>query len=234
MFKQTTLITWTAGTSDRAKAEALGRAQAMVRAGRSVTGDNAGAGVRGGDVVWHLHFADQAAWEAGGAEAALDVLQGDPRVAVLDSAAYAVDRFVVTAADLADGVYRTLFLRFLEGAQETSRRQLAEDLAHMRDYVPEILNWAANRVHRARGDAPAEFVWEQEFAALEDLKGPYMTSPHHWGCVDAWFDPEMPQRIVDDASLRHSASRLQTSVMADYGRPASRRAGAAHTPRPSD
>ena len=216
MFKQTTLITWAANAPDPEKARVLGRARAAVQAGLSVMGDNAGVGVRGGDVVWHLHFADQAAWEAGGAEAALDLLEREPLVVTLDSAAYPVTRFVVTAPDLKDGVYRTLFLRFLDGAAEASERRLAEDLSHMQDYVPEILNWAANPVHRARGAQPAQFVWEQEFADLAGLRGPYMASPHHWGCVDAWFDPEMPQRIVDEASLRHSASRLKASVMADY------------------
>ena len=218
MFKQIALITWAPDAPEAAKTALLGRAQAGVRADLSVMGENAGAGVRGGDLVWHLHFADRGAWEASGADAALDQLEGDPAVATLDSAAYPVERFVVTTPGLTDGVYRTLFLRYLDGAPEEAKRRLAEDLTHMQDYVPQILNWAANPVHHARGEAPAQFVWEQEFADLAGLRGPYMASPHHWGHVDAWFDPEMPQRIVEEATLRHSASRLGSSVMADYSR----------------
>ena len=40
-------------------------------------------------------------------------------------------------------------------------------------------------------------LWEQEFDRLEGLEQDYMLHPFHWGHVDRWFDPEMPERVVD-------------------------------------
>ena len=32
---------------------------------------------------------------------------------------------------------------------------------------------------------------------LDGLTGEYMLHPFHWTTVDAWFDPEVPDHIVD-------------------------------------
>ena len=41
----------------------------------------------------------------------------------------------------------------------------------------------------------------------------YMMSPHHWGLIDGWFDPEMPQKIVD-LDLAHVYHATHRSVLA--------------------
>jgi hypothetical protein len=217
MFKQTALITW------RPDADAAGRARLEDRLRSAAPADFAYIGAalpashRGGDLVWHLHFADEAAWRASGAEAALDLIAADPAVAELDAAAYAIERFKVRDPGLSHGVYRTLFIGVDAEAPAAIQTQFADELAGMPDYIPEIVNWAMNTTVASRGQRPWTHVWEQEFATVDGLVGPYMTSAYHWGFVDRWFDHEMPEQIVANDAIRHSASVLETSVMARYG-----------------
>lgn len=83
--------------------------------------------------------------------------------------------------------------------------------------IPEILNWRLSRAEALPWNqsdvAPWTYVWEQEFAKLEDLLGPYMTHPHHWAHIDRWFDPESGIQAVD-TRLSHAFSPLQESLIA--------------------
>ncbi|MCB1844642.1 MAG: hypothetical protein KDI09_16895, partial [Halioglobus sp.] len=91
------------------------------------------------------------------------------------------------------------------------------DLLDMPLHIPEICNWRLSRASPApwcrAEDAPWSYVWEQEFAHLEDLTGPYMINPHHWGHVDRWFDPESGVQAID-ARLSHAFSPLGSSLLA--------------------
>jgi len=118
---------------------------------------------------------------------------------------------------LSNGVYRTLFVNVAAGTSPETIARFEDELASMPEYIPEIVNWAMNPTVASRGANQWTHVWEQEFADISGLIGPYMTSAYHWSWVDRWFDPEMPCQIVGSGLLRHSASVLLSSVMASYG-----------------
>ena len=218
MFKQTVLVTWQPDASADARGAVLAAAEKSVagatlsRFAPTVAGSH-----QGGDVVWHLHFANQEEWEASGAEAALGWLAAKAEVSNLDACAYAPTRRKLTTPDIQAGIYRTLFVGVAETAPADAVQNFMDDLAGMPDYIPEILNWAMNPVLVSQGRLRWTHVWEQEFADISGLVGPYMSSPYHWAYVDRWFDPEMPEQIVPNGALCHSASVLETSVIAFYG-----------------
>jgi len=93
-----------------------------------------------------------------------------------------------------------LYLRYAGAADICA---LTNDVAGMSVQIPEILCWAISETVNPRGG----------------LTSPYMTSPYRWAYVDRWFDPEMPERIMDDNKLCHRASNLEASVMARYRQP---------------
>ena len=82
----------------------------------------------------------------------------------------------------------------------------------MPDDIPAIVNWALSRVV---GPPSTRWThcWEQEYYTLDGLKVDYMMSPHHWGLIDGWFDPEMPRQIVD-LNLAHVYHATDRSVLA--------------------
>ncbi|RVT90867.1 Dabb family protein [Sphingomonas crocodyli] len=217
MFKQTALITFTPDSDAAARDALIARATEQVKADLSYVGDGLPVSFMGGDKVWHAHFADEAAWAASGIDAVLDSIEADPIVQQLDAAAYAVSRFAVPQPGLTDGVYRALFLSFFKEVDPAIEKQFADETAAMPDYIDTIVNWALNPVVKARGAKTWHYVWEQEYASLDGLRGLYMSSAYHWGHVDRWFDCEMPEFMIDDR-LCHSASTLTKSVMADYAR----------------
>jgi hypothetical protein len=217
VFKQTVLITFRPETAESARSELLSRAGSAVSADLSIFASTLPDSFMGGDVVWHLHFASREAWEASAAEATLDILTKEPSIVGIDAAAYEPRRNGVRQPTLSNGVYRTLFVNVAAGTSPETTAQFEDELAAMPEYIPEIVNWAMNPTVASCGDAPWTHVWEQEFADISGLIGPYMTCAYHWSWVDRWFDPEMPSQIVGSGLLRHSASVLPSSVMAFYG-----------------
>jgi hypothetical protein len=216
MFKQIVLITFRTDLDASARAEFAVGLEGTMAADFTYLGAGLPASHRGGDLVWHLHFADEAAWRGSGVEAVLDRIAADPGVAELDAAAYGVKRFGVGDAGLRNGVYRVLLVAAVAEASAAARQDFANELAAMPDYIPEIINWGMNTVIASRGERQWTHVWEQEFAEVEHLTGAYMSSPYHWGFIDRWFDSEMPEQIIPNGDLRHSASTLETSVIARY------------------
>ena len=217
MFKQTALITWRADVPQAERTALLDRAEALSGAEFAFRG----AGLtppswRGGDVVWHLHYASQAAWAVSGAQEALDAVEADASVQTVDAAAYLVTRRGVRDSMLTNGIYRTLLVAVEPHATQLHRLEFAEDTARMPEHIPEIVNWALNEVIAARGAKRWTHVWEQEYGRLEDLTGPYLQSPYHLFHVDRWFDAEMPCNIIAVDGIRHSASSLPASVIAHY------------------
>jgi hypothetical protein len=214
MFSVVALIGWRGG-ADPAAGEARVRGldrQAAPR--RSSVAPTLPASRGAGDLVWRMMFADADAWAASGAEAALDRLEADADVASLEVAAYPVRDLGVRRPDLRDGVYRALFVSLDDGTPAAVAEAFSGDVAAMPDHIPQILNWALSPVARSRGTRRWTHLWEQEFASVDDLTGPYMTHPYHWAFVDRWFDPEMPEQIVRVDAIRHSASPLATSLLA--------------------
>ncbi len=116
---------------------------------------------------------------------------------------------------LENAVKRTAFFRLLPGMEQRSPA-FESDLLEMPRHIPEILNWRLSRARplpwNSADCAPWSHVWEQEFASLEDLTGPYMMHPHHWAHIDRWFDPESGVQAVD-VDLSHAFSPLAESVI---------------------
>ena len=54
--------------------------------------------------------------------------------------------------------------------------------------------------------------WEQEYADIGGLMGPYMLHPYHWAVIDRWFDPECPDWIVN-TRLCHSFAAFGAPVL---------------------
>jgi len=117
---------------------------------------------------------------------------------------------------LADAVKRTALFRLLPGIDQAVRQRYERDLLEMGAQIPEILNWRLSRALPLAwdvSDVPAwSYVWEQEYATLDGLTGPYMAHPHHWAHIDRWFDPESGTQIVD-VQLCHAFSPLAGSII---------------------
>lgn len=117
---------------------------------------------------------------------------------------------------LKNAIKRTAYFRLLPETSETSARRFEQNLLEMPMQIPEILNWRLSCArtlpwHHSE-QAPWTYVWEQEFARLDDLLGPYMTHPHHWAHIDRWFDPESGAQTVD-THLSHAFSPLRESLI---------------------
>ncbi|MCY3911097.1 MAG: Dabb family protein [bacterium] len=119
---------------------------------------------------------------------------------------------VVTDPGFAGEIKRTLLLRVEPDAPAESVAAFERDLMAMPDHIPAIVNWALSRVV---GPPTTRWThcWEQEYYTLHGLKVDYMMSPHHWGLIDGWFDPEMPRKIVD-LELAHVYHATDRSVLA--------------------
>lgn len=55
-------------------------------------------------------------------------------------------------------------------------------------------------------------MFEQEFADVEALMGPYLMHPVHWAVVDRWFDPETTDVIIRDR-VCHSFCAIPDPVL---------------------
>lgn len=139
-------------------------------------------------------------------------LLANPAVVHVDSAVYEPIGAGAAEPDLTGGIYRVLLLAVDPSAPEAAVRQLETELLAMPRYIGAIRNWRLSRVTRATGARAWTHVWEQEYADLGGLLGPYMTHPYHWARVDRWFDPECPEQIVD-TRLCHSFCALPRSIL---------------------
>ena len=155
----------------------------------------------GGDLI--AHFRDSRGGD--------DVL-ADPAIAHVDSAVYEPIGAGAAEPGVTDGIYRILLLAVDPSAPEAAVRQLETELLSMPRYIGAIHNWRLSRVTKATGARAWTHVWEQEYADLGGLLGPYMTHPYHWARVDRWFDPECPEHIVD-TRLCHSFCALPRSIL---------------------
>lgn len=95
-----------------------------------------------------------------------------------------------------NGIYRVAL--FAADRRPTPERvhEFEADLVGLADQVEAIARWRLARVTQHEGSMPWTHVWEQEYAVLDDLTGPYMLHPAHWGMAERWFDPEFPEWLV--------------------------------------
>lgn len=158
----------------------------------------------GGDILVHLRFWNQTAWE----QSAFDSALADPAITHVNGATY---RGAPTRSGRGS-VYRALLLRVDPDVDATTIADFERELASMPRYVTTIAAWQLSRVDSALGTSPWTHVFEQEFTDVDGLMGPYLMHPIHWAVVDRWFDPETTDVIVRDR-LCHSFCELTTPVL---------------------
>ncbi|WP_280400388.1 Dabb family protein [Nocardia carnea] len=173
-------------------------------------------GVRnGGDLLAHFRFASKAEWLS--VRDAVHETMACPAIDHIDSAEYSGGR----AGDGRSGrrsdahpstVYRTLLLRVDDAATPAEIARFEHATLQMPRHIPAIQAWQLSRVEHAAGTSRWTHVWEQEFADVEGLLGPYMNHPVHWALVDQWFDPESPEQIVKDR-ICHSFCAIPEPVI---------------------
>ena len=171
----------------------------------------------GGDLVWHLQFADtrarqdcvgQPRWR----DEVAPLLTDRAIVSRIDAALYAPGRSATRQAGLVDGIYRVAFFAVEPWATPEAIAQYEQDLLAMPAHLERMLGWSLSAVGEPQGERAWTHVWEQEFATVDALSVDYTMHPVHWGYVDRWFDPECPERIVD-LTLCHAICRLPRSVL---------------------
>ena len=210
MFKLTRLVT----LADPAVLEPLaGEADALAAAHgawRRLVAPTLPGSHCGGDLIVHGAFDSAEQRDVCGAALA-SLLAGAP-VAAIDGADYQGSPAGKRDPDLANGVYRVLLLSVDEGSDPETVARFEAETRMMPHYIPAIRNWQLSGADATFGERRWTHVWEQEYAGVEGLLGPYMLHPYHWARIDRWFDPECPDRIVD-ARLCHSFCALEASVL---------------------
>ena len=113
------------------------------------------------------------------------------------------------------GVKRTLWLRVLPEADAQLVARFERDTPILAAAIPAIRNWRWSRIRTAAPN-PMEMrwthLWEQEFESVDGLQIDYMSSPAHWGYIDGYFNPEMPEQVVD-VWLAHLACPTSAPVL---------------------
>ena len=195
MFKVTKLVHLAADADASTGAALAGRLHevAAPSARRVLVKPTLPGGINGGDVIAHLHFDDESHWRA--VESDITAQLCAPEVRHIDSVGYtgvptpAPGRFEPT-------VYRTLFVSVDDSVDPAVVERFESETRAMPNHIRTIGTSQLSWVHESAGSARWTHVWEQEYANLDGLLGPYMTHPYHWAHIDRWFDPERGPRIV--------------------------------------
>ncbi len=112
------------------------------------------------------------------------------------------------------GVKRTLWMRVNPAAPPDLVARFEAETPILADGIPAIRNWRWSRIPQRDFGEEGEgrtvgsntesgaalrwtHLWEQEFETVDGLQIDYMSSPVHWGFIDRYFDPEMPDCIID-------------------------------------
>ncbi|MFE5474325.1 Dabb family protein [Nocardia sp. NPDC056541] len=198
MFEVTRLVHLSPGTEAVVRDRLMTRVREIAApAARRVLVEPTLPGVRnGGDVLVHLRFDESADWT--GTTTEVDTLLSESPVAHVDGAEYHGGTAGIAEPDATGSVYRVLLLRVEQHTPRATVERFEADLLRMPRYLPGIRSWQLSRVARGTGLAAWTHVWEQEFADLDALAGPYLMHPVHWAHVDRWFDPECPDMIIRD------------------------------------
>ena len=152
--------------------------------------------INAGQVVWRAVFGSEAEalaapltpqWRSGIAPVLADTQ--------VTAVGYRVTRSGVREGG--PGIWRALVLRVMPHGYPQAVAELEAGLLLFPEHIPAIRSWALSPVSTVEGPKAFTHVWEQEFDALEGLTVDYMHAPIHYGLVDAWFDAEQPQYVVD-------------------------------------
>ena len=115
---------------------------------------------------------------------------------------------------LTNGIHRSLLIRVDPAIDPALVEQFECELAAMPTFIDAIRNSSLSRIDTMHASIGPEYthVWEQEFATLGGLTGPYMQHAYHWSVIDPWFDVQAPVHIVDPV-LIHSSCDLRRSIL---------------------
>jgi hypothetical protein len=169
----------------------------------------------GGDLIWHVQFADEGAyraciWQVSWRE--VDRTLAAEPVSHVDSAAYQQGSLGVTEPGIKNGIHRTLLLAIRPAINTEKIGQFEAEMREMARYVPAIRNWGFSRVLEGSGARQWSYVWEQEFRDLGGLHGSYMMHPIHFARIDRWFDTETTDWIVE-THLCHTFCTFEDSML---------------------
>lgn len=117
---------------------------------------------------------------------------------------------------LRGGVKRTILLRTMNDARLDAVALMERRLGEWARHLPEMRNWSIARVTATTGPIAWTHCFEQEFADVADITGPYLNHPFHWAVVDRLFHPEAPERVAD--AFFHSIYPIGRSVLAGFRR----------------
>ncbi len=212
MFKSTKLVSFDAAASADDRAAIIGslRAAGASHAAACLVEPTLEGVYFGGDIIGHFQFENEAAGRVFEKLAAACLAAA--AVSHVDSVEYVGGHGANDAPTLTGGIYRTLLLSVDPAAAPRKIEQFEAEMEMMPHYIPAIRNWQLSRVVRAGGARQWTHVWEQEYAGIEGLLGPYMLHPYHWGRVDRWFDPEHPEGMID-TRICHTFCALQSSIL---------------------
>lgn len=207
MYSVTRLIDVAQTDRDRMLDE-LRRAAAAAAPLRFVVEPTLPGSRNGGDILMHMRFAskDQGDYAADD----LAPLLADPSVSRVNGVDYPGEP--VGCGEEPGTVYRALLLRVQPGTPEATVARFERELSTMAKYLPTIRAWQLSQVSAAVGTSPWTHVFEQEFADVDALMGPYLMHPIHWAVVDRWFDPETTDVIIRDR-ICHSFCAVSGPVL---------------------
>jgi hypothetical protein len=132
----------------------------------------------------------------------------------VEAVRYAQGATTIREADLTDGVHRSLLIRVDPDTDPVMVKRFEHELAAMPNFIDAIRNSSLSRIDAMHASLGPDYthVWEQEFATLAGLTGPYMQHAYHWSVIDPWFDVQAPVHIVDPL-LIHSSCHLRRSIL---------------------
>jgi Stress responsive A/B Barrel Domain len=159
----------------------------------------------GGDTLIQLRFNSRDQWRSAADDFATALR--DPGITQINGATYPG-----TLTRRGSGtLYRVLLLRVSPDTDPGTIARFEDELSSMPRYISAIRAWQLSHVDQATGTSPWTHVFEQEFADVGGLMGPYLMHPIHWSVVDRWFDPECPDVIIRDR-VCHSFCRCDIAI----------------------
>lgn len=168
--------------------------------------------INSGDVVWRMTFAT----EREALAAPLDPEWRQAITPLLDGVQITNLGYRIANREVGrtgPGIWRALVFRIFPHADPALVTKLGKQTLLLPKYIKAIRSWALSPVAYCEGTKTFDFVWEQEFDSLDGLTGPYMQEPVHWGLVDAFFDADCPEYIVDPHLIQVVGS-IDRTIMA--------------------
>lgn len=219
MFKVTRLLSFKSGLDDAARnalaAQFDGLVASLPQLQHQRNRPSLPGSVNGGDIVCHLQFSTEGDYRACTTTEAWQALEDfcrQPEVAGVEGVAYQQGSLGQGQPGITGGVHRILLLAVRPFISAAKVAQFEAEMREMARYVPAIRNWGLSRVTEATGTRNWTHVWEQEFADVQGLFGPYMMHPIHFAHIDRWFDTQSHDWIVDP-ELCSTCCQFERSAM---------------------